>query len=206
MPDQPTTDGRRLRRDRNRVAVVDALLSLFEQGNYDPSSDLIAATADPPVSSRSLFRYFDDVDDLYRAAIDEQQRRVLHIVQRDLQPGADLVTRVRAVARQRRELWTTNGPAAIAARSKAPFVPLIADNIDLGRRFLRQQVAQQFAPELGALPHDRAVTTLAAADVLLAFESWWLLTGEQGLSADVAEQTLVDSLLTLMGPAHRQES
>lgn len=186
--------------------MVEALLSLFEQGNYDPSTEVIAATADPPVSSRSLFRYFDDVDDLYRAAVDEQQRRVMPIVQRDLQDGADLPTRARAVARQRRDLWTATRPAAIAARSKAPFVAVIADNLDRGRRFLRHQIAQLFAAELGAMSNDHAVHTLAAADVLLAFESWAMLTGEQGLSPDAAEQTLVDALLTLMGAARRQES
>lgn len=206
VSEQPITDGRRLRRDRNRVAVVQALLSLFDRGNYDPSTEVIAATADPPVSSRSLFRYFDDVDDLYRAAVDEQQRRVMPIVQRDLQAGADLPTRARALAHQRRDLWTATRPAAIAARSKAPFVQVIADNLDLGRRFLRQQVAQLFAAELAAMQHDHAVRTLAAADVLLAFESWALLTGEQGLTPDAAEETLVDTLLTLMGPARRQES
>ena len=35
-------DGRRARRDRNRDAVVDALLELYHEGRLDPSSDEIA--------------------------------------------------------------------------------------------------------------------------------------------------------------------
>lgn len=200
MAATPTTDGRRLRRDRNRTAVVQALLSLFEQGVLDPSTELIAATADPPVSSRSLFRYFDDVDDLYRAAVDEQQRRVLPIVQRDLRPGTDLATRAAAVARQRRDLWTAARPAAMAARAKAPFVPVIAENLDIGRRFLRRQLGELFAAELATMPAATAASALQAADVLLSFESWALLTGEQALHPEVAERTLEDALLALLGP------
>jgi len=36
-------DGRHARRERNRVAVVDAMLELYQEGNLDPSSDEIAA-------------------------------------------------------------------------------------------------------------------------------------------------------------------
>ena len=59
----PTTeDGRHARRDRNRLAVVDAMLELYVEGNLDPSSDEIAERAG--LSPRSLFRYFEDLDDL----------------------------------------------------------------------------------------------------------------------------------------------
>ena len=52
------TDGRRLRRALNREAVVDALLSLYDEGNLRPGTDRIAERAG--ISPRSLFRYFDD--------------------------------------------------------------------------------------------------------------------------------------------------
>src|SRR3546814_17871460 len=69
-----TTDGRSLRRDRNRMAVIDAVLALYDSGNLAPSSDDIAERAGPSV--RSVFRYFDDVDDMLRAAIGPQQDRL----------------------------------------------------------------------------------------------------------------------------------
>ena len=64
-------DGRRLRREQNREAVLVALVELFHEGNYQPSAAEIADRAG--LSQRSLFRYFDDVDDLNRAAIERQQ-------------------------------------------------------------------------------------------------------------------------------------
>src|SRR3546814_12280183 len=69
-----TTDGRSLRRDRNRMAVIDAVLALYDSGNLAPSSDNIAERAGTSV--RSVFRYFDDVDDMLRAALGRQQERL----------------------------------------------------------------------------------------------------------------------------------
>src|ERR1035438_5413311 len=69
------TDGRQLRRRRNRETVVDALLDLYRDGNLRPSTEEIAARSG--LSPRSLFRYFDDVDDLTRTAIRHQEHRVL---------------------------------------------------------------------------------------------------------------------------------
>src|SRR6185437_733480 len=66
-------DGRRLRRDRNRMAVVDALLDLYGESNLRPSTAEIADRAG--LSHRSLFRYFDDFDDLCREAICRAEQR-----------------------------------------------------------------------------------------------------------------------------------
>ena len=60
-------DGRRASRERNRDAVVDALLDLYREGNLSPGADAVAERSG--LSRRSLFRYFDDLDDLCRAAI-----------------------------------------------------------------------------------------------------------------------------------------
>ncbi|HRE00682.1 MAG TPA: TetR family transcriptional regulator, partial [Ilumatobacteraceae bacterium] len=68
QPARVQVDGRRGRRDRNRDAVVDALLTLYHDGVLEPSADAIAEQAG--LSARSLFRYFDDLDDLQRAAVE----------------------------------------------------------------------------------------------------------------------------------------
>jgi len=61
-------DGRSLRRERNRQDIVDALLGLIENGETEISAALIASKAG--LSERSIFRYFDDVNDLYRSVCD----------------------------------------------------------------------------------------------------------------------------------------
>src|SRR3546814_12758585 len=56
------------------MAVIDAVLALYDSGNLAPSSDDIAERAGTAV--RSAFRYFDDVDDMLRAAIGRPQERL----------------------------------------------------------------------------------------------------------------------------------
>ena len=85
------SDGRRLRRGRNRDAVVRALLALYNEGNLNPSTEEIALRSG--VSARSLFRYFDDVDDLCQAAITQQQDDVRHLYEVAFDASADLRTR-----------------------------------------------------------------------------------------------------------------
>ena len=66
------SDGRRARRERNREAVLDALMELVKEGDDDPSVDDIAARAG--VSYRSVYRYFDDRADLFDAATKRAMR------------------------------------------------------------------------------------------------------------------------------------
>ncbi len=62
-------DGRTMRRTRNRSAVITALLDMIREGDLHPGAAEIAERAG--VSHRSIFRYFDDLDDLVRTAIDQ---------------------------------------------------------------------------------------------------------------------------------------
>ena len=65
MPEATTIDGRVLRGERNRDAIVDALLELLAEGETSPSSREIAQRAG--VSLRTVFQHFDDIDTLYAA-------------------------------------------------------------------------------------------------------------------------------------------
>ena len=62
------------------------------------------------------------------------------------------------------------------------------------RRFLRGQVRTLFAAELAAMADGRAEVALAAADVLASFESYQLLTGDQGLAIGEARTVLIAAL------------
>ena len=66
-------DGRRLRRERGRDAVIDALFELLLEGSPTPKSDELARRAG--VSEASVFRYFDSLDDLFLRAFQAFQER-----------------------------------------------------------------------------------------------------------------------------------
>lgn len=193
---EPPADGRRLRRDRNRDAVVQALLALYNEGNLDPSTEEIAARSG--VSARSLFRYFDDVDDLCSAAIATQQQAVRHLVPVDAGVDQPLDQRVAALVRQRADLFETIESVATVSRLRAPFQLVVAEGLTQGRAFLRNQVATLFAPELAAMPKPVAAARLAAADVLTSFESWRLLRDDQRLSLAAAARAMSDGLASLL--------
>jgi AcrR family transcriptional regulator len=192
------TDGRRLRRALNREAVVDALLDLYGEGNLRPSTDEIAERAG--ISPRSLFRYFEDADDLAGEAVTRQLGRAMHLLPLAVGPEAPFNARVAALVDQRLRLFTTVGQAAHVSRLRAPFQPRLAESLREGRRFLRSQVRSLFAPELTSMSDDEAEAALAAGDVLSSFESYQLLTGDQGLTVDEARSVLVGTLSALLTP------
>ena len=92
---------------RNREAVVEALLDLYREGNLSPNAEEIAARSG--LSPRSLFRYFDDVDDLIRAAIHRQQAQALPLVLIDATPESPFQARVAALVDQRFRLYRRGG-------------------------------------------------------------------------------------------------
>src|SRR5215213_9464132 len=141
-------DGRRQRRARNRDAVVDALLAIVANGDLAPSAEAVAARAG--LSSRSLFRYFDDVDDLCRAAIARQHERVATLLERPVDVDGAVASRAGDAVTHRLDLFDAMGDVGRLARLRAPFQPLIADQLAAIRRLLRERMATALAPELDA--------------------------------------------------------
>jgi AcrR family transcriptional regulator len=193
-PVSADSDGRRQRRDRNREAVVQALLSLYNDGNLAPSVDEIAARSG--VSARSLFRYFDDVDD-----IEQQQNAVRHLAVIDTDTTRPLAERAEMLARRRAELFETIESIATVSRLRAPFQLVVADGLTEGRAFLRSQLATLFGPELRQMPPALAAARLATADVIASFESWRLLRDDQRLTRSKAAAAVAEALTALLAPS-----
>jgi AcrR family transcriptional regulator len=187
------TDGRRLRREQNRAAVLDALVELFGEGNYQPGANEIAERAG--LSPRSLFRYFDDVDDLNRAAIEHSQAAARPLLDVGAAPGDATDVKIKAVVEARLRLFEAIAPAARAARVCAPRHPVVAAQVNQTRRYLREQLRRLFAPELEAVPE-----ALPAIDVLCSFESHELLRGDQRLSRAKAAAVLTAAMTALLEP------
>jgi AcrR family transcriptional regulator len=178
-------DGRHLRRDTNREAVLDAMVELFVEGNLQPSSAEIAELAG--LSSRSLFRYFDDIDDLNRAAIDRQLALARPLLELDVRFDDPLEVKIAHVVEARMRLFETIAPAARAARVSAHRRHLIAEQLTQGRAHLRGQLREQFGPD-----------QLPAIDALCSFESYELLRRDQKLSRRETAAALTSALTALL--------
>ncbi len=69
------TDGRTVRAQRTRQALVDALFTLLEEGELRPTGERIAERAG--VSERSVFQHFPDRESLFEAVALQQWERVV---------------------------------------------------------------------------------------------------------------------------------
>src|SRR4051794_152679 len=184
-------DGRRLRREQNREAVLDALVKLFEDGNLSPSSAEIAGRAG--ISARSLFRYFDDIDDLHRAVIERQLRDAQPLLELPARPDAPTAEKIDAVVNARARLFEQIAPARRAGGACAHHRPMVAAQLREGRAFLRKQVRRLFAPEL-----TNRNDVFPTVDVLLSFETYDLLRQGHGMSQADVVNSLIATLNTLL--------
>ena len=185
-------DGRRLRREQNRAAVLDALADLFRSGTYQPSTNEIARHAG--ISPRSLFRYFDDVDDLHHAVIERELERARPLLDLGVPPTAAAADKIEQVVEARVRLFEAIAPAARAARASAHRHAVIAAQLRDARSYLRNQLARLFEPELRGARAPR----LAAVDALCSFETYDLLRSDQHLSRSKTVAALVSALTALL--------
>ena len=148
---QVPADGRTARRDRNRDAVLDAVLDLFAEDALAPTAVQVAERSG--VSLRSVYRYFEDTDELVRAAIERNLVRVRPLFDAR-RPGRGAARRPgrRRMVRSRLALYEQVGPLMRATLLHAGEHEILAERLATVRRLLREQVEAMFAPELSAAP------------------------------------------------------
>lgn len=191
-------DGRTARRDRNREAVLDAVLDLFREDDVTPSPAAVAARSG--VSTRSVQRYFEDMDTLVRAALAHHLEKVgpLYVIP-DLGVGPR-DERIERMIAGRLGLYDAVAPMVRAAMVRIRSNPLIRERLVVARIQLRGQIATMFAPELDALSPDEGREALDAVDALLGFDSLELLRAGLGRSEAEAAQVLTRALRALLQP------
>lgn len=148
------------------------MFELLTEGDFPPSVDDIAGRANVSVSS--IFRYFDNLDDLQRQTIDRYFERFAPLF--DIPPtDGDLDDRIAALVDARLALYEAIAPLARLARVRAHDQPLIAASLAETRRFHGAQLRTHFAPDLVGLRRAEADDRLDLVDALTAFEAWDLL-------------------------------
>lgn len=161
----PSVDGRRARRDQNRERVVDALLEIYRDGDLQPS---VAAVAERSgVSHRSVFRYFDDLDELYRVAVERQYRSLLDYLHLENIGEGPLNDRIEQIVERRLDLYEVAAPVARVGQMMSPVQPVIEESQRRNASDGVRQIRRHFKPELAAMGQtDRNAVAEAAAAVL----------------------------------------
>jgi AcrR family transcriptional regulator len=185
-------DGRSLRRERNRQDIVDALLGLIENGETEISAALIASKAG--LSERSIFRYFDDVNDLYRSVCDLAFSKEIEYALIDDAGVGSLDTKIENFVNQRVRIYTMNEKIAPAARSFAFKNPIIKNQLVVGRKLLRTQIIKHFAEELSVFDKQQQQVAVAIIDSLTTFEYYDMMRSDQKMSVQTIKSVLTESI------------
>ncbi|MET7418497.1 TetR/AcrR family transcriptional regulator [Dactylosporangium sp. NPDC005555] len=191
---QRRVDGRTLRAERTRRAIVDAHLALLEEGDLKPTAERIAERAG--VSLRALWTNFKDMERLFAAAgarLMERQAAEHRPVPQDL----PLPERIEAYCEQRARLLELIAPAARAARLREPFSAALRHNRTWYVTNAREELEKLFAGELdgtGAARED----TLHALTVATTFASWSMLRDELHLDVPAATGVLRRAVTALL--------
>ena len=187
------SDGRRLRSERSRQAMINAALILIEEGNFAPTAKQISARAG--VGIRSFFRQFEDMDQFF-AAVDEHTvgsfwERFLYEGDRE---GA-LTERLDSIVATYAKAFEEHRSLLLATKSLRWSSRVLKENYERYQQISRAN-KERWLPEMSQLPSDER----ELADAYLSFEMWHRLRDIQGLSCSAAQTLVLKALTRLLNP------
>lgn len=167
-------DGRRLRSERSRNAIIEAAVELMQEGLLVATAQQVAERAG--VGIRSFFRHFEDMESLAKA-IDEQ----LGNSWGDLFVGGDrdgtLAERLEHAIERRADAYEQVGNIILSTTAQRWRYETLRKNYARALRGLRKDL-NDWMPELNLLPREDR----EAVDAIASFEMWHRLRDHQGLS------------------------
>lgn len=183
-------DGRMLRSERSREAIITALLELIDSGSLMPTAEKVAERAG--VGIRTVFRHFNDMETLFAAMIDRTSPEAFQAMEAEPDTGS-LELRVGGLVKRRRVLfgrYENQLAAMMLVRWKSPAMDAQAKRLAqaLGQEMLR------WLPE--ACGGDRKITD--ALEAALAYRVWDQLRNVQGLSVKRTAAAMEANALALI--------
>lgn len=186
VEDDSCVDGRVLRGQRNREAIVDALLDTYASGNLRPTAAQVAETAG--LSTRSVYHHFDDMKSLILEVIDRSEKRVTPVDFEALS-SVRLADRVVGFAEHRSDRWSMTGPVMRAGLLAEYDSKLVAELIRLGQKNQLAELRVVFGHEINRADDPKGVE--AGLDVVFGFDMWHRLTHTRDLDNGHASAVVV---------------
>jgi AcrR family transcriptional regulator len=199
--DVASIDGRRARRERGRVAVIDAMFELLQEGKVPPAVELIAERSG--VSVASIFRYFQGIDDLQFQTFQRFRERFEPLL--DTNVEGDLAARTNAFVQSRLELYEQAGAIMAVGRLRAlEHEPLVEASAQM-RGVLADQVRTTFAPETVDSAPGGAADLVAVVDALTSLESWDVMRKTHARSRTQIARAWTQGIHALIGARNQPD-
>jgi len=192
--DVAPADGRAARTARTRQSIVDALLSLLEEGDLQPTATRIAERAG--ISLRLIYHHFGDLESLFQATSQRQAERMAALAV-PIDAALPLAERIDHFCTQRAFMLETITPVSRAARLHEPFSESLQTVRALFVRAGENAIDDLFAVEIEALDPDERPSALAALHLAGSWNSWdYLRTG--GSSIEAATATMAHTFTVML--------
>lgn len=172
-------DGRRLRSERSREQIIDAMFELIREGDMAPSAARVAERAG--VGARTVFRHFDDMDSLYRELTERVEAEIMPLALRPFE-APDWRGRLRELVARRADLYERIFPFRVSGSLRRFQSEVLMDNHRRALLFERSVLRAILPDSLAGDP-----VLFAALDMVLSFPGWQRLRQDQALSAEQAE-------------------
>ena len=182
-------DGRRLRSERTRLAIIDAAIALQEEGVLVPTAQQISDRAG--VLIRSFFRHFEDMESLFKVADDHIRESYESLFIGGDRTGT-LAQRIDSAVAHRAHAFERVTNMMLGTKAQLWRYETLRTNYARSQRGLRKDL-EAWLPELRDLTEVDCESIHASA----SFEMWHRLRSEQGLSFE-ASRTVVTSLLMVL--------
>ncbi|GAA1365958.1 TetR/AcrR family transcriptional regulator [Streptomyces beijiangensis] len=192
-------DGRAARSQRTRLAIIDAIRALNDEGDLRPTAPRIAKQAG--VSLRTVWMHFEDMESLLAHAGRRDVEILLSLLE-PIPPQSPLAERIEAFVAQRAHVLETMAPSWRAARIHEPFSAELRLIKQETLALARADVESVFDTELARLPAPAREVLLDALLATSVWPYWETLRTDLHLSEEQARTTLD---LTIRGLLSRTE-
>ncbi len=189
-PPSDLSDGRFDRSIKTRAKIVAAFIDLVGSGNPAPTAEQIAVHAQ--VGLRTVFRHFDDMETLEREITSSLDAVMMPLALKPL-TAVGWQARLTESIERRCEIFDRIAPYHVAAQMRVQ-----------GSAYIRSQVARAASLQREGLKQILPAALVAdqplfeAIALLLSVDAWVRLRSLQGLSAELATDTIKRAIQKLV--------
>ena len=157
------------RAERARASIAEALLSLIDEGDLQPTANRIAERAG--ISLRLIYHHFGDLESLYQEASRIQLKRLLERYV-PVPPDLPYEERLTGFVEQRARIYEWQTPVRRSAMINEHGSRTLQEARSWGTAAANLEFQKTFATEIAQLSDDQRAVTLDALAMVAGWPAW----------------------------------